>query len=360
MNAAAFAVIHKRELVHYVGPINPPALYHERLWSKLRRATGSPGSFFSFSEHRLKMIADEVFSRCQPGARLDFFHGFTPWIATRPERPYVAWSDCTFRDYVEIYHPREQFLRHDLERIEQAEAGWLKKAECVLFTSKWAVERAVHHYSLDADKVASVGIFGEMEMPARDVYAGGREFVFVSTNFEAKGGHIVLAAFRQVRQSHSDASLIIIGDRPPRDSFKPGVRFAGFLRKEVPGEYQKFREIIAKARAVVSATKADICPLFFVEAGYFGCPVISTRRFAIPEIVEHERTGFLVDDPPTPDALAVAMSHILEMTVTYPQMRQGAWAKARSMHSREQFEQRMCSYLEQVPQGDSRELATSK
>ena len=70
----------------------------------------------------------------------------------------------------------------------------------VLFTSHWAAERAVRDYSLDANRVGSVGIFGEIEMPARDAYEGRKEFVFVSTNFEAKGGRIVLAAFREVRK----------------------------------------------------------------------------------------------------------------------------------------------------------------
>jgi len=44
------------------------------------------------------------------------------------------------------------------------------------------------------------------------------------------------------------------------------------------------------ARSIL-ATHSDIAPLLLVEAGYFGCPVDSTRRFAIPDIVEHGRAG---------------------------------------------------------------------
>jgi glycosyltransferase involved in cell wall biosynthesis len=40
-------------------------------------------------------------------------------------------------------------------------------------------------------------------------------------------------------------------------------------------------------RALVNATRNDICPLLLVEAGYVGCPVISTRKFAIPEIIDN-------------------------------------------------------------------------
>ena len=348
MNVAAFSAIKKIEAVHYVGPINPRAISWQKAVSKLRRLAGSQGSFFFFSEARLRKIADEVRSRLRPDAQLDFFHGFTPWILTRPQHPYIAWSDCTFRDYIDIFHRRDHFSPEDLDRIEQAEASWLKNAQRVLFTSEWAVERAVRSYRLDASRVASVGIFGEMEMPARDCYAQRKEFAFISTNFEAKGGLVVLAAFREVKKLHFDASLVIVGDRPSGDVSDPGVSFAGFLRKEVPEDYQRFREILAGARAVVSATSSDICPLLFVEAGYFGCPVISTRKFAIPEIVDDRSTGLLLDDSKNPGVLAGAMSQLLEASDDYQRMREAAWAKSRGQYSRERFEERLCSRVSEV------------
>jgi glycosyltransferase involved in cell wall biosynthesis len=360
MNVAAFSALSESEAVNYVGPINPPVIRRQKAWSKIGRVIGTGGSFFFFSEERLKAIAHEVHSKCQAEARLDFFHGFTPWVATRPERPYVAWSDCTFHDYVDIYHRREQFSREDLERIEHAEATWLRRADGVLFTSNWAVEQAVLHYSLDARRVASVGIFGEVEMPDRDTYAGRQEFAFVSTNFEAKGGPAVVEAFRELRKRYPEASLVIVGDAPPRQILSSGVRSLGFLRKEVPEEYQRFREILAGARAVISATSSDICPLLFVEASYFGCPVISTRKFAIPEIVDDGRTGLLLDESPDSDSLTRAMSRLLEMTDDYQQMRVAAWAKARAMHSRRRFEERLCSYILQSISLSNSELASSR
>jgi glycosyltransferase involved in cell wall biosynthesis len=344
MNAAAFAAISKREACHYVGPINPAASSLHKGWSKVRRVAGLRGSFFFFSELRLRRIAIEVHSQCQTDARLDFFHGFTPWIKTRPERPYIAWSDCTFHDYVEIFHRREEYHSDDLERIERSESDWLRNADRVLFTSDWAVQRAVRHYGLDPTHVGNVGIFGELEMPTRDVYAGRKEFVFVSTNFEAKGGRIVLEAFREVRKHHQDATLVIIGERPSDVTAEAGVTFAGFLRKEVFDEYTRFLRSLAGARALVSATSSDICPLQFIEASYVGCPVISARRFAIPEIVEDGRTGLLLDKLES-TAVASAMQWMLEHPVEYQQMRKAAWEKARVYYSKSKFEERLHNFV---------------
>jgi glycosyltransferase involved in cell wall biosynthesis len=352
MNSAAFSAISRSEASHYVGPINPRVILRQKVLSKLRRLAGFQGAFFFFSQRRLEAIADEAHSKCCADARLDFFHGFTPWILTRPQRPYMAWSDCTFRDYIDIFCCRDQFRHDDLERIEQAEAAWLRNASRVLFTSDWAAKRAVNLYALDAHRVRSVGIFGQIEMPRRDAYAGGKEFAFISTNFEAKGGRIVLSAFREVRKRHSDAYLIIVGDRPTDAATESGVSLVGFLRKEIPEEYQRLQQILGRVRAVVHPTKSDISPLVLVEAGYLGCPVISSRRFAIPELVDDERTGLLLDDSFKVSAVCSAMCWMLEHADEYQQMRKAAWAKAHRLHSKRNFEQRLlaCIY-EIVPAG---------
>jgi glycosyltransferase involved in cell wall biosynthesis len=94
----------------------------------------------------------------------------------------------------------------------------------------------------------------------------------------------------------------------------------------------------------VHPTKSDVAPLLIVEAGYFGCPVISFRRFAIPELVDHERTGLLLDDPSQP-ALVSAMCRMLEDGNGYKQMRAAAWAKAHEQHSKLRFEERLRTFV---------------
>ena len=345
MNVAAYSAIGSLEPTCYVGPVNPPVILAEKVASKFRRVAGSQGSFFFFSERRLKAIADAVHAQCCADARLDFFHGFTPWILTQPQRPYMAWSDCTFHDYIDIYHRREQFSPGDLDRIEQAEAAWLNRAQFVIFTSRWAADRAMSHYALDANRVASVGIFGEIEMPLRDAYDDGMDFAFVSTNFQAKGGPTVLAAFRDVRKTHPTASLTVVGDAPATLAAEPGISFAGYLRKEIPAEYQRLVGILGRARALVHPTQSDIAPLLLVEAGYLGCPVITSRRFGIPELVEDGRTGLLLDDPSQPAAVAAAMRWMLEHPNDYRKMREAAWSNARELHSKQKFEERLLAFV---------------
>jgi glycosyltransferase involved in cell wall biosynthesis len=251
MNAAAHEALRKLTTIHYVGPINPPIIFRQKIVSKLSRTLGLRGNFFAFSRERLEAIAEEVDLRCAREARFDFFHGFTPWILTKPSRSYVAWSDFTFHDYVNIYHRRKLFRSADLDRIERAEAEWLRRAQCVAFSSHWAIKRSVEHYGLDETTTHFVGIFGEVGLPEGDEYQGGKQFAFISTDFKAKGGPIVIEAFQRVRKRHPDASLIIVGAPPCGEAVDPNVVYAGYLSKELPEEHKKFRNILAQSRALL-------------------------------------------------------------------------------------------------------------
>jgi glycosyltransferase involved in cell wall biosynthesis len=320
-------------------------IFRQKVVSKLLRTVGSRGNFFTFSRERLETIAEEVALHCSPNARLDFFHGFTPWILTKQTRPFVAWSDCIFPDYIDIFHASSSFSTSDLERIIDAEMSWLKRAKWLGFSSKWAADRAISLYGLNPHKVSVVGIFGGFEAPKSDAYEGAKQFAFISTNFEAKGGYVVLEAIRRLRSRHPDASLVIVGDTPTKLQEEPGLTLAGFLRKEAPNENERLRTIFAKSRAIVNASRSDTAPVLLIEAGYFGCPTITTRSFAIPELVDDRITGILLESSADPAPIAEAMSWMLESEPEYYKMRTAAWQKAHVEHSREAFELRMGSCI---------------
>ena len=347
MNAAACQALGAAYGLHYAGPVNPVPNGRQKMVSKASRLLGFPSDFVFFSERRLRAIASEVETASVASADLDFFHGFTPWIATRPARSYAAWSDCSFRDYIDHYHLRADFRAADRERIEQSEAAWLRGARAIGFTSSWAAERTIRDYNLDPELVTVVGIFGEIELPVADAYSGSQQFAFVSTDFRAKGGPVVLAAFHAVKALHPNASLVIVGDTPAGLRPEPGVTIVGFLRKEHPAENQRLREILGTSRAVVHPTRSDIAPLLLIEAGYFGCPVISTRQFAIGEIVDDGVTGILIDDATAVPAIASAMISVLDMHPDgYCAMRQAAWTHSRETHSKARFDTRLRAMVE--------------
>ena len=345
MSAAACAALRKRHEIAYIGPIDPPVGVWDRGVSKALRVCGLTGDFPAFAERRLVRIATEAARLTRSEAKLDFFHGFTPWTAIQPARPYVAWSDCAFDDYIDVFHDRTRFREHDLARISDAEGRWLRGAERVLFTSEWAAGRAARRHRLDPARVGVVGIFGEIEPPGADAYDGRPSFAFVSTDFTAKGGRVVLEAFARLRSQWPDAELTIVGAPPPGPT-PAGATYAGYLRKEAADEAARLREILASAAAIVHPTRRDIAPLLLVEAALFGTPAIASRRFAIPELVRDGETGWLLDRPEDPNEVATAMARVLAEPDAVRRTRDAAWAKARTEHARARFEARLLSFVD--------------
>jgi glycosyltransferase involved in cell wall biosynthesis len=93
--------------------------------------------------------------------------------------------------------------------------------------------------------------------------------------------------------------------------------------------------------------------LLLIEAGYFGCPVISSRMFAIPELVDDMRSGILLDNPYSVDAVTNAMSWMIENEDRYQEMRRAAWTISRERHSRARFENRMMACVREIAEGVS-------
>jgi glycosyltransferase involved in cell wall biosynthesis len=325
MNAAAYAALSEMGDVHYVGPINPPTSRLAALVSKICRTSGLAGEFYFYNKSRLRVIAEQVATQCDASADLDFYMGFTPWVLCASTRPYVAWNDCSFFDYLKIYHDPKCFSSAQQRWLGGAEAAWMARATKVLFSSQWALERARIDYKIPKERFKSLGIFGGIDAPEYDNWNGSNDFYFISTNFTQKNGHICRQAMDGVWKTYPAARLRIIGSPPPVGVLVPGkVTYEGFFNKSNPKELAAFRTHLAEAFALIHPTDADITPLTVIEAAYFGCPAISVDDFALREITSPSNHSMLLKRPLTSGTLASAMIRLLDDSAAYQHMRQSA------------------------------------
>ena len=338
MNAAAYSALTEVADVRYVGPINPPANRLAGCLSKIRRHLRMAGEFYFFNEARLLDIAGQVARQCDPSADFDFYMGFTPWILCSHPRPYIAWNDCSFIDYLKIYHNPDDFSTTQRSWLSRTEAAWMANATKVLFSSQWALERTRIDYQLPAERLQSVGIFGGMEAPEADNWDGSKDLYVISTNFKQKNGHLCRQAMDEVWKSHPDARLRIIGAPPPASDLVPcRVTYEGFYNKSHAAELAAFRAHLARAFALIHPTDADITPLTVIEAAYFGCPAISVDDFALREVTSPSNHHLLLGRPLTASSLAYAMIALLDDVTMYQQTRLDARAYAVSNLSQEAF-----------------------
>ena len=349
VNFAAHSELKRNFNVEYIGPINPPQFFHEKVVAKVKRTTMRNGAFFFFSENRLLKIAEEYRVQVQTSIPdYTFFHGGTPWVKCAPNSPYGIFTDACFATYMDIYHQKEVFSSKDLQRIYDLEKNFYEKAKHVFFRTKWALAETVKHYQISADNLHTVGVGGFMPIPEEDYYEGGKYFLFISLNFAKKGGNECFQAFKQVVEKYPDYQLKIIGQKPPEEALHhPNVEYVGFINKSDDDELKEFIRIYANAFALVHPTSMDTNALVLTEAGYHGCPSISTRRFGIPELIVDGQTGFLVDAPIAVDDLAQKMLSLCQDNQKYLDMRKAVRAYTTQNYTWDRVGNHFKNFIEQ-------------
>ena len=166
---------------------------------------------------------------------------------------------------------------------------------------------------------------GFIDIPKKDNYQGGLDFLFISREFIPKGGLVAVKAVEKLKQKYPNITLSIVGEKPPEKTLKKdGVNYLGFFKKENPLELEKLKDIFASCFALIHPTIKDINSLVIPELAYFGVPAISSNKFAIPEYLLDGKTGLLLNNPKDPDELAVKMEFLIANKENYLKMRKNA------------------------------------
>ena len=331
VNWHAFDQLSRHFDATYIGPIVPRPGVLESLTSKLRRRVlGVPGRFAYFSPGTLDSNARAVEHRMNQRFDGLVFRSSARWCRAKVTRPYFVYLDAVFRTFFENTFPAEEFDPRDIARICEEEAAFLERATAVFFESRWGLDEAVRAYGLRNSHYLAIGRGGVIAPPERDTWSGGPpSLLTVAMNFRQKGGDLVLDAYRRLKPRYPALTWHIVG-APPEGNWSEldGIVYEGALRPEIEEEKERFRSLLKNAFLLVHPTREDTSPLVITEAAYFGCPSISVRRFAIPELVDDGLTGVLLDLNADAGDLALAIDSLLMNDTLYRRMRAAARHKA--------------------------------
>jgi glycosyltransferase involved in cell wall biosynthesis len=228
-----------------------------------------------------------------PGRGVTGVHAiYTDHIFSLTRRLYPRWSPLSGRSAA---------------AFEAHESSLLRAAGVVLTFSEFTRQGMIDDYGCDPERVHVVGtgtnVADGAAAEAMGEHAGDRLAFFAGYDFERKGGHVLLAAWPEVRRHLPDARLEIASSaRAP--ALPEGVTWLGRLsRSELDAAYRR-------ASAFVLPSLFEPFGLVFAEAMSCGLPCISTYTCGVPEIVQDGETGLLVQSGDEA-ALAAALVAVL-------------------------------------------------
>lgn len=127
-----------------------------------------------------------------------------------------------------------------------------------------------------------------------------------------KGQGDFVEAIAPLLDAHPDWTPVLVGLAKDADA-----AWAGELRAKTGGRLHlagEFRDVVPWYRGlsiVVHPSYAEAFSMVLIEAMAAGCCVVATRIAAVPEVVEHGRTGFLFD-PGDVARLRAILAELLE------------------------------------------------
>jgi glycosyltransferase involved in cell wall biosynthesis len=137
---------------------------------------------------------------------------------------------------------------------------------------------------------------------------------------EKKGLVHLIRAVGHLRDRGKKVSCKIVGDGPLKSELKSEVKRLNLRDSvELTGglSQARVREMLGEtacfALPCIQAKdgNVDALPTVLLEAMACGCPCVSTRISGVPEIIDHDKTGFLVE-PGDEEPLADAIGRVLD------------------------------------------------
>jgi len=219
-----------------------------------------------------------------------------PYLATRARwehTPVVFTTDST--SLLEASFGRGQYAKAPTgslrARVRDALDALLMRATILNPWSEWCARSLRDEYGIAPERIHVIppGIdLSRWKLPERARGGTGpARILFVGGDFRRKGGDLLVSAFRGALRGSCELHI------GTRDDVRSGEGV--FVYRDLTPNDPRLRDLYARADLFALPTVADCFSLASLEAMATGLPVVTTRVGGIPEIVDHGRSGFLID-----------------------------------------------------------------
>ncbi|MEE8517952.1 MAG: glycosyltransferase family 4 protein [Dehalococcoidia bacterium] len=133
--------------------------------------------------------------------------------------------------------------------------------------------------------------------PFNDAHRRGAHLLFLSRMSEEKGPHLAIEVARRLQRP-----LVLAGNVDSNDEEFFNTQVLPHVDDDLiqyvgEADYHQKRDLLSRAHCLLAPiTWPEPFGLFMIEAMACGTPVVAFNRGAVPELVQHGETGYVVND----------------------------------------------------------------
>ncbi len=223
----------------------------------------------------------------------------------------------------------------EFSRFSERKAAWLQEYQgavfgdcaCTFPRSAWAGRSVAEDYGIPEDRILAAGAGTNYVAPAgpHGPY-DTQTILFIGTEFERKGGPLLVDAFRRLRKRLPKARLVIVGCNPAVD--EKGIEIVGPIPKAAPDGLARLLEQYRRASLFCIMSHFEPFGIVVVEAQDQYVPCVVPARFAFTETVADGITGRHVPEY-NAETLAVILGDLLADPARLEAMGQAAHTHVR-------------------------------
>ncbi len=221
--------------------------------------------------------------------------------------PFSMYLDYTMALAHRTWQPWAPFAHEDDFLAWQAcESTAYQQAACIFTFSRLVKQSLIEDYGVESHKIFAVGASGQF----LDPYKGAKRFgsdriLFNASNFERKGGKLVIAAFQKIKAAIPTAELIIIGEKLDLKT-DPGIHNLGVVSGP-----RAMQQLFLDCDILLAPALCEPYGQLLVEALNYGLPCVVSNVGGMPEIIDHDINGLVLTEL-TSDCLANAVISLLQ------------------------------------------------
>lgn len=250
-------------------------------------------------------------------------------------------------DRVKAEASPEEVEAHSRHVRAEAEASIIRCSDTVLASCSVEAAQITDLYGADPSRIRIVApgvdhaFFGPGDRAqarrALDLPATGPLLLFVGRIQPLKGAAVAVATLASVVRDHPDAHLVVVGGPSgPRgdeevariDALIDGLGLSDRVMLVPPRPHELLSTYYRAADVCLVPSRSESFGLVALESAACGTPVVASDVGGLRSLVDHGRTGYLVEEP-DPEAYAAWVRQILAEPLLAERLSTGSVLRAR-------------------------------